>query len=926
MGALPLSSNLSFKAKNSYILDGLQNSSLLSIGQLCDDDCTVIFDKKNLHVLKNTKFNLSSHERKLNGSFSNADLILHGQRNTTDGLWDVSMSSNPTPSSTSLHLNAIIRKDKTKTDLATYLHACAFSPTIPTFHQAIKNKNFITWPSIEQINFEKFVDDKTAIYMGHMDQVRQNLQPTKLQSPSSDYRPSDNPTKVKSFETISQIVAFTPKEFAYGDLTGAFPFKSSRGNKYLYLVYDYDSNAILVHPLKSRQAAEIRNAWEVLYAKLTQHGHTIKNFILDNEFSNELKRAFNKHNINHQFVPPHMHRANAAERAIRTFKSHFLAGLASCDPLFPIGEWDRLLEQAELTLNLLRTSRCNPHLSAHAYINGIHDFNKEPLAPPGTKVIIHQKPQIRKSWGYHGKVGWYVGPAKNHYRCYRVFVPETATEIITDTLKFLPHKIPFPTMSINDHMKVAIDNIVTLLSSKIGTTTPSAKQNKQLALREAFIHISKLLKTDECSNTQLHQHLAPQPRVLQRVHSKVSAPRVLQQVPRVLLPSAIFSRQFAQPKQNPNIQPIPPQLRLSKHNAPFHLNHIYDKDGQKINIDKLITTEKTKTVWLRGLDNELGRLAQGFAPNNIRGTNTVSFIDKHKIPVGKKITYVNFVCDLRPLKKEMYRVRMTVGGDKLDYPHDTASPTAALLDTKLIINSTISDHKKFGSKFCSIDIKDFFLQTIMEDPEFLRIHKKYFSPQFIAQYQLSGLINKDGYVYGQINKGMYGLKQAAILAYKQLVSRLKHHGYVPITATNGLWKHITKPTLFALCVDDFGVKYNSMDDLNHLKAALQQHYEITVDMEGKHFCGLSLEWNYDTGYVDVSMPNYVARKLKNSNIINLHVHSMHHTNGLNLYMVENYNTHHLLTPLIFWIKKELPEYNPSMDRFYITVVQLTQQF
>ena len=433
-------------------------------------------------------------------------------------------------------------------------------------------------------------------------------------------------------------------------------------------------------------------------------------------------------------------------------------------------------------------------------------------------------------------------------------------------------------MSINDHMKVAIDNIVTLLSSKIVTTTPSAKQNKQLALREAFTHISKLLKTDERSNTQLHQHLAPQPRVLQKVHpiynpvkhkpffgppnNIVSAPRVLQQVPRVLRPSAIFSRQFAQPKPNPNIQPMPPQSKLAQHNAPFHLNHIYDKNGQKINIDKLITTENTKTVWLRGLDNELGRLAQGFAPNNIRGTNTISFIAKGKIQVGKKITYVKFVCDLRPLKKEMHRVRMTVGGDKLDYPHDTASPTAALLDTKLIINSTISDHKKFGSKFCSIDIKDFFLQTVMEDPEFLRIHKRYFSPQFIAQYQLSALINKDGYVYGQINKGMYGLKQAAILAYKQLVGRLKHHGYVPITATNGLWKHITKPTLFALCVDDFGVKYNSMDDLNHLKAALQQHYEITVDMEGKHFCGLSLEWNYDAGYVDVSMPNYVAKKLK----------------------------------------------------------------
>ena len=239
-----------------------------------------------------------------------------------------------------------------------------------------------------------------------MDQVRSNLQSTKQKKVTkTDYLLDKNKVPTKSFETILQIISFTPKEFAYGDLTGAFPFKSSRGNKYLYIIYDSDSNAILVHPLPSRQAAVITKAWETLYQRLTKHGHTMTNFILDNEFSHDLKNAFTKYKVDYQFVPPQMHRANAAERAIRTFKAHFLAGLSSCDPHFPIGEWDRLLDQAEMTLNMLRTSRCNPNLSAYAYINGIHDFNKEPLAPSGTKVIVHQKPQVRKSWGYHGKIG-----------------------------------------------------------------------------------------------------------------------------------------------------------------------------------------------------------------------------------------------------------------------------------------------------------------------------------------------------------------------------------------------------------------------------------------------------------------------------------------------------------------------------------------
>ena len=165
-----------------------------------------------------------------------------------------------------------------------------------------------------------------------------------------------------------------------------------------------------------------------------------------------------------------------------TFKAHFLAGLASCDPAFPIGEWDRLLDQTELTLNLLRTSRSNPRLSAHAFLNGIHDFNCEPLAPPGTKVVVHQKPQLRRTWGLHGKVGWYVGPAKSHYRCYRVFMPDTSTEIISDTVKFIPHKIPLPIPTVTDHMTMAIDTIAKLLSEKIQDVSPTYKTHKHLQL------------------------------------------------------------------------------------------------------------------------------------------------------------------------------------------------------------------------------------------------------------------------------------------------------------------------------------------------------------------------------------------------------------------------------------------------------------
>ena len=102
--------------------------------------------------------------------------------------------------------------------------------------------------------------------------------------------------------------------------------------------------------------------------KFDTAGVTTKTWILDNEVSQELRGAMDKKSVKYQLVPPYSHRANAAERAIQTFKNHFKAGLASLDPDFPIAEWDRLLDQAFLTLNLLRAARINPLLSAHAYL------------------------------------------------------------------------------------------------------------------------------------------------------------------------------------------------------------------------------------------------------------------------------------------------------------------------------------------------------------------------------------------------------------------------------------------------------------------------------------------------------------------------------------------------------------------------------
>ena len=121
------------------------------------------------------------------------------------------------------------------------------------------------------------------------------------------------------------------------------------------------------------------------------------------------------------------------------------------------------------------------------------------------------------------------------------------------------------------------------------------------------------------------------------------------------------------------------------------------------------------------------------------------------IPRNKKVTYANLVYDFCPLKSEQHRVRLTVGGDKLQYDKETASPSENLLETKILVNSVISDAKS-GAKFMTFDIKDFFLQSFLSDKEYMRIQVKYFSSYFIELYDLQDEINTDGYVYCEIVK------------------------------------------------------------------------------------------------------------------------------------------------------------------------------
>ena len=155
--------------------------------------------------------------------------------------------------------------------------------------------------------------------------------------------------------------------------------------------------------------------------RLTDNKLIVDLQILDNKASAEYKRAIKtKWNDNYQLVPPNTHRRNAAERAIRTFKAHFLSILAGVAPDFPRNLWYLLLPQTELTLNLLRQATLDPTRSAWSYFHGPFNYDATPIGPLGRDIIAHKNTGTRHSWDFRGAAGWYVGVALQHFRCHTI--------------------------------------------------------------------------------------------------------------------------------------------------------------------------------------------------------------------------------------------------------------------------------------------------------------------------------------------------------------------------------------------------------------------------------------------------------------------------------------------------------------------------
>jgi hypothetical protein len=214
---------------------------------------------------------------------------------------------------------------------------------------------------------------------------------------------------------------------------------------------------------------------------------------------------------------------------------------------------------------------------------------------------------------------------------------------------------------------------------------------------------------------------------------------------------------------------------------------------------------------------------------------------------------------LQASQERKERVRLTVRGDRLDYSGDIATSTADITTFKILINSTLSTE---DAAMMVVDIKNYYLGTPLPRFEYKKMLLSRFPEEIVQNYNLNALA-VDGWVYIETRKGMYGLKQAGLLANQLLQTRLAPFGYYPAQHTPGLWLHKTRPISFTLVVDDFAVKYVGKQHAEHLQNALLKTYELTTDWTATAtvYSGMTLKWDYKKRTCDISVPGYVSNVL-----------------------------------------------------------------
>ena len=266
--------NLPPAARTVHIVPDLSSHSLLSIGQLCDAGCIVEFTATTVTVKYNTL------------------IVLEGTRTPSTQLWHIQLPEPPVTAQANIAVGSA-----TATELVAFAHSALWSPALTTLATSLTKGYVANFPGLSSRTLRHNPPHSKATIKGHLDQSRKNQRSTKAHLITPDAEP-DSELDAEAFPASSPsgdrshfcyTAVMEPTGQIYTDQTGKFVTPSSTGNNYLLVLYDYDSNAILAEPMKSRHATAILNAYKLIHAKLCAAGLRPKLQRLDNECSTVLK-------------------------------------------------------------------------------------------------------------------------------------------------------------------------------------------------------------------------------------------------------------------------------------------------------------------------------------------------------------------------------------------------------------------------------------------------------------------------------------------------------------------------------------------------------------------------------------------------------------------------------------------------------------
>jgi hypothetical protein len=390
---------------------------------------------------------------------------------------------------------AAIRLDSAA-DFVNFWHATYGSPAVSTFLSAI-DRGYIRVPGLTSAKVRRHPPNPMATAYGHLTATRKGIKSTKQKqntSPSAHQEngEQDQVTPEAKEKRIWLVVDEVRSERTHADAAGPLPLRSRSNALYQIIFYHEDTNFIHVETSNSRSGPDLLKALQNAIKFYNDRGASSKLIRMDNECSKLTKEWVKNESMELELTPVSIHRRNKAERAIRTWKEHFIATLATTDATCPLFLWEDFIEQSELTLNSMRASRAHPLLSAWEALCGRFDVMATPIAPLGMKVIVHDTTEDRGTWQVHGSPGFYIGRALLHYRCHSVWMIDSRAIRTSDCLAWYPTLLKMPGSSPVEELTSAVLDVRRLLL-KLNERLPGVPQSDvDTALADQLRDVQKL--------------------------------------------------------------------------------------------------------------------------------------------------------------------------------------------------------------------------------------------------------------------------------------------------------------------------------------------------------------------------------------------------------------------------------------------------